>query len=108
MNFGAWLSTLGGETPFPVGDVRYLILALCEQKYPGQWYALEDCRNTAYSEMGVKMVPLSSAVNLIGIKLVVDGEAVGSPDISVQLTDLIAEIKTHTAERSLRRSRRRT
>jgi hypothetical protein len=106
LNFGAWLSTLGGETPFQVGDVRYLVLALCEKKNPDQWYALEDCRNTAYSDIGVKLVPLSSAVNLIRIKLLVDGEAVGSPDIAINLADLTTEARK-AGGLPLRQSRRR-
>lgn len=102
MNFGAWLSTLGGETPFPLGEVRYLILALCEKNNLDQWHAIEDYRNTSYSDIGVKVVPLPPAVNLIRIKLLVNGEAVGSPDISVKLTDLTEEIKTHLSEPPLR------
>ena len=51
MNFGVWLSTLGGLTPFKVGDVRYLILALCERKKLNVWYAIEDCRNTPSSRL---------------------------------------------------------
>jgi hypothetical protein len=107
INFGAWLSALGGLTPFKVGDVRYLILALCERKKLDVWHAIEDCRNTPSSEIGVKVVPLPSEISLISIKLLVDGEAVRSPDIAVNLADLTMEARK-SGGLPLRQSRRRS
>jgi hypothetical protein len=87
VNFGTWLNVPSAETSFAVGDVRYLILAICHRRTPDEWRAVEDHRNTAYETLGVRIIPLEYKKVIIRIRLLVDGVAQDEMDEHINFAD---------------------